>query len=238
MVPAAAACKPTLPGRAKPAGLPALPPRFWRSIPDERPARTLLGRLQSSKGKKTNHRPGLAPPLKAPAGPYAAGKPIFAACSTPLAGDPLDQLGGPFRPLCNAAMVCWSRLRKPEPLDPGTAPWRQGEGCCGLPVPTHLLGVLRRSSRRSFAAVMPASAPGRDISSQSVETPPGGECRAVNNQSRQVEPPAWPACSAAPSIPTRSLATACDLQTLIDETSVQPRCSWPGWPGLVLKILG
>ena len=125
-------------------------------------------------------------------------------------------------------------LRRPAVLQPGKAQFRSGENCKVLPLKTHLLGPLD-----STIEVL------RDYAGKLVQ--PGdiltiGETPVAVIQGRYTHPsmvePTWIARLLCRVFhPTSSLATACGLQTLIDQ--VGPTRVILAWSvGLALKIVG
>ena len=125
-------------------------------------------------------------------------------------------------------------LRRPAVLQPGKAQFRSGENCKVLPLKTHLLGPLD-----STIEVL------RDYAGELVQ--PGdiltiGETPVAVIQGRYTHPsmvePTWIARLLCRVFhPTSSLATACGLQTLIDQ--VGPTRVILAWSvGLALKIVG
>ena len=125
-------------------------------------------------------------------------------------------------------------LRRPAVLQPGKAQFRSGENCKVLPLKTHLLGPLD-----STIEVL------RDYAGKLVQ--PGdiltiGETPVAVIQGRYTHPsmvePTWIARLLCRVFhPTSSLATACGLQTLIDQ--VGPTRVILAWSiGLALKVVG
>ena len=125
-------------------------------------------------------------------------------------------------------------LRHPEPIDPAAARWRQGENCQVLAVPTHLLGVLDEADdvlRRYALAVMK---PG-DILTLAESPLAVMQGRYQHPSQLQVSGLARQLCRVFH--PTSSLATACGLQTLIDE--VGPARVLTAWLlGSLMKLAG
>ena len=125
-------------------------------------------------------------------------------------------------------------LRRPAVLQPTKAEFRSGENCKVLPLKTHLLGPLD-----STIEVL------RDYAGKLVQ--PGdiltiGETPVAVIQGRYTHPsmvePTWIARLLCRVFhPTSSLATACGLQTLIDQ--VGPTRVILAWSiGLALKVVG
>ncbi|TWB88681.1 F420-0:Gamma-glutamyl ligase [Synechococcus sp. CS-602] len=222
--------KPTLLGRANLAGL-QLSTEVLAEHPDEKARPDGYWAAYIVKGKKTTQA-RLRLHIKAPAGANAAGTNLAALLDT-LWLEILWINYGPFGRLQRRDGVLVP-LRKPEPLDPGTAPWRQGEGCSVLPVPTHLLGVLDDPAevlRRYAGGVLRAG----DI--LTIGETPLAVMQGRYNHPAMVEPSGLARLLCRAFHPTSSLATACGLQTLIDDVGpAQVLVAWLA--GLVLKILG
>ncbi|MCT0213347.1 MULTISPECIES: F420-0:Gamma-glutamyl ligase [unclassified Synechococcus] len=125
-------------------------------------------------------------------------------------------------------------LRRPEPLDPATAQWRSGEGCRVLPVPTHLLGVLDDPAevlRRYAGAILQAG----DI--LTIGETPLAVIQGRYNHPAMVEPSGLARLLCRVFHPTSSLATACGLQTLIDDVGpARVLCAWLA--GSLMKLVG
>ena len=125
-------------------------------------------------------------------------------------------------------------LRKPEPLDPATAPWRSGEGCRVLPVPTHLLGVLDDPAEvlRCYAGAI--LQPGDILT---IGETPLAVIQGRYNHPAMVEPSGLARLLCRVFHPTSSLATACGLQTLIDDVGpARVLCAWLA--GSLMKLVG
>ena len=124
--------------------------------------------------------------------------------------------------------------QRPEPLQGNDAAFRPGEGCAVLPIKTHLLGPLDDTidvlTHYSAGVLQPG-----DVLTI-------GETPVAVIQGRYAHPatvqPSWISrllCRAFH--PTSSLATACGLQTLIDQ--VGPTRVILAWTvGFVLKLVG
>ena len=125
-------------------------------------------------------------------------------------------------------------LRKPEPLDPATAPWRAGEGCQVLPVPTHLLGVLDDPAavlRRYAGAILQ---PGDILT---IGETPLAVIQGRYQHPAMVEPSGLARLLCRVFHPTSSLATACGLQTLINDVGpARVLCAWLA--GSLMKLVG
>ena len=140
---------------------------------------------------------------------------------------------GPFGRLARRQGVVVP-LRRPDPVLAANAAFRSGENCSVLPIRTHLLGPLDDTIEvlRTYAGDL--IQPGDVLTI--------GETPVAVIQGRYAHPstvePDWLArllCRAFH--PTSSLATACGLQTLIDQ--VGPTRVLLAWSlGLVLKVLG
>lgn len=125
-------------------------------------------------------------------------------------------------------------LRRPQPLDPTQARWRQGDRCQVLAVPTHLLGVLddcEEVLRHYAGPVLQAG----DI--LTIAESPLAVIQGRYQHPSQVVPSGLARQLCRAFHPTSSLATACGLQTLIDV--VGPGRVLLAWlMGSGLKLLG
>ena len=140
---------------------------------------------------------------------------------------------GPFGRLARRQGVVVP-LHRPAPIQAANAAFRAGDNCSVLPIRTHLLGPLDDTVEvlRTYAGAL--IQPGDVLTI--------GETPVAVIQGRYAHPstvePGWLArllCRAFH--PTSSLATACGLQTLIDQ--VGPTRVLLAWSlGLVLKLLG
>ena len=125
-------------------------------------------------------------------------------------------------------------LRRPAPANPENAPWRSGERCSVLPIRTHLLGTLDDPAEvlRHYAG--PVLQPGDVLTI--------GETPLAVMQGRYHHPATVQPSSLARLLcrvfhPTSSLATACGLQTLIDDVGpARVLCAW--LVGTALKLVG
>lgn len=125
-------------------------------------------------------------------------------------------------------------LRRPSTLTPASAAWRAGDQCSVLPIRTHLLGVLDDPLEvlRHYAA--PLLQPGDILTI--------GETPLAVMQGRYHHPITITPSPLARLLcrvfhPTSSLATACGLQSLIDE--VGPARVLLAWlVGTALKLVG
>ena len=140
---------------------------------------------------------------------------------------------GPFGRLARRQGVVVP-LRRPAAVRPADAAFRAGDNCSVLPIRTHLLGPLDDTVEvlRTYAGGL--IQPGDVLTI--------GETPVAVIQGRYTHPssvePGWLSrllCRAFH--PTSSLATACGLQTLIDQ--VGPTRVLLAWSlGLVLKVMG
>jgi hypothetical protein len=125
-------------------------------------------------------------------------------------------------------------LRKPMPLEAGSATWRPGEGCRVLPVKTHLLGVLDDPGEvlehYCGALIQP-----NDV--LTIGETPLAVMQGRYHHPATVEPSMLSRLLCRVFHPTSSLATACGLQTLIDVVGpARVLCAWLG--GFALKLVG
>ncbi len=125
-------------------------------------------------------------------------------------------------------------LRRPEPVAPEAAAWREGDGCRVLPVRTHLLGVLDDPAevlQRYAGAVLQ---PGDILT---IGETPLAVIQGRYHHPSTVQPSALARLLCRVFHPTSSLATACGLQTLIDQ--VGPARVLVAWIlGSLLKLVG
>ncbi len=125
-------------------------------------------------------------------------------------------------------------LRRPEPLDPATAPWREGEGCRVLPVPTHLLGVLDDPLEVLRRYAGPLLRPGDILT---IGETPLAVIQGRYHHPATVEPSCLARLLCRAFHPTSSLATACGLQSLIDAVGpARVLCAWLA--GTLLRLVG
>ncbi|MFO7628153.1 MAG: F420-0:Gamma-glutamyl ligase [Prochlorococcaceae cyanobacterium] len=125
-------------------------------------------------------------------------------------------------------------LRRPNPVEPATAQWRQGERCEVLPVRTHLLGVLDDPLEvlRSYSAGL--LQPGDILT---IGETPLAVIQGRYHHPSTVQPSALARLLCRVFHPTSSLATACGLQTLID--NVGPARVLLAWlAGTAMKLVG
>ena len=125
-------------------------------------------------------------------------------------------------------------LRRPAAASPASAQWRQGDQCSVLPIRTHLLGTLDDPAEvlRHYAGAV--LQPGDVLTI--------GETPLAVMQGRYYHPAMVEPSSLARLLcrvfhPTSSLATACGLQTLIDDVGpARVLCAW--LVGTALKAVG
>ena len=125
-------------------------------------------------------------------------------------------------------------LRKPEPIEPAKANWRQGDNSQVLAVPTHLLGVLDdvETVLRRYAEPHLQRGDILTIAESPLAVIQG---RYHHPSQLQVSGLARQLCRVFH--PTSSLATACGLQSLID--LVGPARVLMAWLlGSLLKLVG
>ena len=125
-------------------------------------------------------------------------------------------------------------LRRPEPIDPAKANWRQGDNSQVLAVPTHLLGVLDDVETVLRRYALPHLQRG-DILTIAESPLAVIQGRYHHPSQLQVSGLARQLCRVFH--PTSSLATACGLQSLID--LVGPARVLMAWLlGSLLKLVG
>ncbi|MCP9848653.1 F420-0:Gamma-glutamyl ligase [Cyanobium sp. Morenito 9A2] len=125
-------------------------------------------------------------------------------------------------------------LRKPEPVRPEAAQWREGDGCHVLPVRTHLLGVLDDPAQVLRRYAGPLLQPGDILT---IGETPLAVIQGRYHHPSTVQPSALARLLCRVFHPTSSLATACGLQTLIDQ--VGPARVLLAWIlGSLLKLVG
>ena len=125
-------------------------------------------------------------------------------------------------------------LRRPTVLQPSKAEFRAGENCKVLPLKTHLLGPLDSTIEvlRDYAGELVQ--PGDILT---IGETPVAVIQGRYNHPSMVEPTWIARLLCRVFHPTSSLATACGLQTLIDQ--VGPTRVLLAWSiGLALKIVG
>ena len=125
-------------------------------------------------------------------------------------------------------------LRRPEPLAPASALWRQGDDSQVLPIRTHLLGVLDDPAAvlRHYAGAL--LLPGDVLT---IGETPLAVMQGRYHHPSTVEPSALARLLCRVFHPTSSLATACGLQSLIDLVGpARVLCAW--LVGMALKLVG
>lgn len=125
-------------------------------------------------------------------------------------------------------------LRRPQPLAPESAAWRQGEQCLVLPLRTHLLGSLDDPEQvlRTYAGSL--LQPGDVLT---IGETPLAVMEGRYHHPEMVRPSALARLLCRVFHPTSSLATACGLQSLID--LVGPARVLVAWlVGTALKLVG
>ena len=125
-------------------------------------------------------------------------------------------------------------LRRPQPVAPASALWRQGDASQVLPIRTHLLGVLDDPAEvlRHYAG--PLLLPGDVLT---IGETPLAVMQGRYHHPSTVEPSALARLLCRVFHPTSSLATACGLQSLIDLVGpARVLCAW--LVGMALKLVG
>jgi hypothetical protein len=125
-------------------------------------------------------------------------------------------------------------LRRPPTLEPGTAPWREGDHCRVLPVRTHLLGSLDdpETVLRHYAGAL--LQPGDVLT---IGETPLAVMQGRYHHPETVTPSGLARLLCRVFHPTSSLATACGLQSLIDV--VGPARVLGAWlMGTAMKLVG
>ena len=125
-------------------------------------------------------------------------------------------------------------LRRPAAAKPDTAQWRQGDHCSVLPIRTHLLGTLDDPAevlRHYSGAVLQ---PGDVLT---IGETPLAVMQGRYHHPAMVEPSPLARLLCRVFHPTSSLATACGMQTLIDDVGpARVLCAW--LVGTALKLVG
>ena len=125
-------------------------------------------------------------------------------------------------------------LRRPAATNPETASWRTGERCSVLPIRTHLLGTLDEPAEvlRHYAGAL--LQPGDVLT---IGETPLAVMQGRYNHPANLEPSSLARLLCRVFHPTSSLATACGLQTLIDNVGpARVLCAW--LLGTALKLVG
>jgi hypothetical protein len=125
-------------------------------------------------------------------------------------------------------------LRKPVPLSPDAAPWRRGDRCAVLPIRTHLLGVLDQPLEVLRRYAGPLLQPGDILT---IGETPLAVIQGRYQHPSTITPSALARLLCRVFHPTSSLATACGLQSLIDQ--VGPARVLMAWlVGTAFKLVG
>ena len=125
-------------------------------------------------------------------------------------------------------------LRRPAAASPSSAAWRQGDGCSVLPIRTHLLGTLDDPAEvlRHYAGAV--LQPGDVLT---IGETPLAVMQGRYNHPANLQPSSLARLLCRVFHPTSSLATACGLQTLIDNVGpARVLCAW--LVGTALKLVG
>jgi hypothetical protein len=125
-------------------------------------------------------------------------------------------------------------LRRPAAAQPASAAWREGDRCKVLPIRTHLLGSLDTPAEvlRHYAGAV--LQPGDVLT---IGETPLAVMQGRYNHPANLEPSALARLLCRVFHPTSSLATACGLQTLIDQVGpARVLCAW--LVGTALKVVG
>ncbi len=125
-------------------------------------------------------------------------------------------------------------LRRPSAANPTTARWREGDRCSVLPIRTHLLGTLDDPAEvlRHYAGAV--LQPGDVLT---IGETPLAVMQGRYNHPANLEPSSLARLLCRVFHPTSSLATACGLQTLIDNVGpARVLCAW--LLGTALKLVG
>ena len=125
-------------------------------------------------------------------------------------------------------------LRRPAAANPASARWRQGERCSVLPIRTHLLGTLDDPAEvlRHYAGAV--LQPGDVLT---IGETPLAVMQGRYNHPANLQPSSLARLLCRVFHPTSSLATACGLQTLIDNVGpARVLCAW--LLGTALKLVG
>ena len=125
-------------------------------------------------------------------------------------------------------------LRRPAAATAATARWREGDRCRVLPIRTHLLGTLDDPAEvlRHYAGAV--LQPGDVLT---IGETPLAVMQGRYNHPANLEPSSLARLLCRVFHPTSSLATACGLQTLIDNVGpARVLCAW--LLGTALKLVG
>jgi len=125
-------------------------------------------------------------------------------------------------------------LRRPAPASPENARWREGDRCAVLPIRTHLLGTLDDPAEvlRHYAGAV--LQPGDVLT---IGETPLAVMQGRYHHPAMVEPSSLARLLCRVFHPTSSLASACGMQTLIDDVGpARVLCAW--LVGTALKLVG
>ena len=125
-------------------------------------------------------------------------------------------------------------LRRPAPASTENAQWRQGDRCAVLPIRTHLLGTLDNPTDvlRHYAGGL--LQPGDVLT---IGETPLAVMQGRYHHPAMVQPSSLARLLCRVFHPTSSLASACGLQTLIDDVGpARVLCAW--LLGTALKAVG
>ena len=125
-------------------------------------------------------------------------------------------------------------LRRPAAAQPDSANWRRGDRCSVLPIRTHLLGTLDDPAEvlRHYAGAV--LQPGDVLT---IGETPLAVMQGRYNHPANLQPSSLARLLCRVFHPTSSLATACGLQTLIDNVGpARVLCAW--LLGTALKLVG
>ena len=125
-------------------------------------------------------------------------------------------------------------LRRPAPASSTTANWRQGDRCSVLPIRTHLLGTLDDPAEvlRHYAGAV--LQPGDVLT---IGETPLAVMQGRYHHPAMVQPSSLARLLCRVFHPTSSLASACGLQSLIDDVGpARVLCAW--LVGTALKAVG
>ena len=125
-------------------------------------------------------------------------------------------------------------LRRPSPAKADSARWRSGDRCSVLPIRTHLLGTLDDPAQvlQHYAGAL--LQPGDVLT---IAETPLAVMQGRYNHPANLQPSSLARLLCRVFHPTSSLATACGLQTLIDNVGpARVLCAW--LVGTALKVVG
>ena len=125
-------------------------------------------------------------------------------------------------------------LRRPAPAQSSSATWRQGDRCSVLPIRTHLLGTLDDHAEVLQHYAGAVLQPGDVLT---IGETPLAVMQGRYNHPANLQPSSLARLLCRVFHPTSSLATACGLQTLIDNVGpARVLCAWLA--GTALKLVG